>query len=304
MIQVKQFGELPVTNLLGEGIQWRHSDQTLWWTDILSSKLYHHDPQTGSIDILDMPEPLGSFAFTPYKDIILAAFATGFAAFNLKTSALSWLYRPTFLDGEGRFNDGRTDRQGRFWSGTMMANPDNDMRPTGRLFCLDTNLGTSVQETSVTISNGLCWSPSGDRMYFADSPTGCIYAYDVDAHTGAVSGKHVFARSPKGGVPDGAAVDADGNIWSAQWGLGQILVYAPNGDMIGSVDVPASQPTCVAFGGEDLNRLYISSACDGLSDGEQRAQPYAGNVFIFETNVQGLPENTYAGTLPGLSQGQ
>ncbi len=304
MIHAKQIGELSVANLLGEGIQWRHSDQTLWWTDILSSKLYHYDPHTGSLDILDMPEPLGSFAFTSQKDTILAAFATGFATFNLTTGALTWLHRPTFLDGEGRFNDGRIDRNGRFWSGTMMENPTDNVPLTGRLFCLDTKQTISVQETNVTISNGLCWSPSGDRMYFADSPTGSIYAYDFNVDTGLASGKRVFARSPKGGVPDGAAVDADGNVWSAQWGLGKILVYAPNGNVIGSVDVPVSQPTCVAFGGEDLNWLYVSSACDGLGADERLTQPGAGNVFIFETNAQGLPENTYAGVLPALKQDQ
>ncbi len=294
--------EIAVSNLLGEGIQWRHEDQSLWWTDILAQKLYRYDLDGANVRTWDMPEPLGSFAFTSDPDVIVAAFASGFAMFGLRTCSTSWISRPTFLPGEGRFNDGRADRQGRFWSGTMMADPEGIDPAVGRLFRLDLDGQVSVHETNINISNGLCWSPDSSNLYFADSLKGEIYRYAFDAKSGNCRQRTVFAEAPTGGSPDGAAVDAYGNLWSAQWGLGEIHVYTKEGELTGAITVPASQPTCVAFGGDNMDMLFVSSAKDGLSDIELAKQPSAGNVFVYKTNTKGMPENRFMGSMAVLQE--
>lgn len=296
----RQIDEIPVGNSLGEGVQWRAADQSIWWTDILENKLYRYEWPSKSLHVFDVPEPLGSFAFTDQPSVILAAFASGFAYFNWENGAIKWLHRPAFLPGEGRFNDGRADRQGRFWCGTMMANPEDPIPATGRLFCLDTDHSISVHENGVSISNGIGWSPDSSTFYYADSMRGNIYHYAFDAATGAVSDKKLLARVPRGGGPDGAAVDASGRVWSAQWAASKILAFDPSGEIVGEQAVPASQPTCVAFGGPDLNLIIVTSALDGLSAERLNSEPSAGNVFIFETDIVGLPEGTYKGKAPSL----
>lgn len=289
----EKIDELAVGNLLGEGIQWRSADQSIWWTDILGQKLYSCSWPGKELTIIDTPEPLGSFAFVDDGPTILAAFATGFAWFNTDTLEVTWLQRPEFLPGEGRFNDGRADRQGRFWSGTMVANPGDGRDSAGRLFCLDAQQRLMERERALHISNGLCWSPHSSQMYFADSLLGEIYRYDFDRASGAVSNKAIFAKAPEGGSPDGAGVDGSGRVWSATWGIGKILVYSPDGALVAEVSVPASQPSCIAFGGENFDLLFVTSAKDGLSNDVLGSEPSAGNVFVYQTNATGLPESQY-----------
>lgn len=290
--------EIPIANKLGEGIQWRVEDATLWWTDILACQLFCYHGDSRSIDTWSMSEPLASFAFTPDPDVIIAAMASGFAFYNLASQSLDWISRPPMLTGESRFNDGRADRQGRFWSGTMMANAAEDASATGRLFKLDTDLTTSIHENNMNISNGLCWSPDNRTMYFADSLPGEMIQYDFDPDLGFCTNRRLFAPHTKGASPDGAAVDAHGNLWSAQWGISKIHAYKPDGCLMFELDIPATQPTCVAFGGKKLNLLFVSSAMDGLSREQLSKEPSAGNVFVFETNTQGLPEAIFKGS-PG-----
>ncbi len=302
MITATLIDEVHVGNLLGEGIQWSAGDQAVWWTDILSNVLYRYDPATLSLTKSDMPEPLGSFAFHEDGNSLVAAFSSGFAIVDIASGEISWIHQPPFLAGEGRFNDGRADRQGRFWAGTMMANPGDGSPATGRLFCLNRQLETKVHETAVNISNGICWSPSGDRMYFADSLKGKIFQYDFNSDAGTISNRRTFANLPHGASPDGATVDAKGNLWSAQWGIGKVFTYDPNGQLIFELEIPTSQPTCVAFGGPELDILYVSSACDGLPRATLANEPSAGNIFAFKTSVQGIPESRFSGNLSALKR--
>jgi sugar lactone lactonase YvrE len=287
--------EIAVGNRLGEGVQWRAQDQSLWWTDILGSTLYRLDWQSRTLSQFACPEPVGSFAFTQYPETLIAAFASGFGFFNYNTGAVQWLHRPVFLPGEGRFNDGRADRQGRFWCGTMMAEPGGTSKAAGRLFCLGTDGALSQHEQQINISNGLCWSPDSSILYFADSLKGGIVQYDFDGNDGTLSNKRPFALMPKGGVPDGAAVDADGNVWSAQWGAGKVLMFDKSGMQISEVSIPALQPTCVAFGGPEMDLLFVTSATDGLDEGTTMHQSKNGNVFVFKTSFKGLPECEFTG---------
>ena len=221
------------------------------------------------------------------SDKLICGFASGFAYFNPVKGAIQWLSKIEQDNPGTRLNDGRADRQGRFWAGSMVEVGEQG---AGALYSIDHQLRVSSQISGLTISNGLCWSPDGKLMYHTDTPSRSIYRYDFDTVSGAISNQSLLVRTEKGCFPDGATVDAQGYIWSAQWGASRVVRYNPEGETDFILPLPVSQPTCVAFGGSDLNRLFVTSAYEGL-DAEARAtQPEAGNLFIFETDIKGIAD--------------
>ena len=279
---------VPVQNVLGECPLWSVREARLWWTDIQGRRLFRYDPMTRILDELATPERLGSFAFVAGSDRLITAFESGLALYDPADGALEWLYRLERSTAPVRFNDGRTDRQGRFWAGTMVE--DDGLEPLGRLYCLDHGGRVTRQPDPVFISNALCTSPDGSRLYFGDSPRRTIFVYYLDRISGVLSNQRLFARTPEGAFPDGANVDRDGFVWNAHWGAGRVVRYAPDGSIDRMVEVPASQPSCIAFGGPDMNLLFVTSARDGLKSDILPRQPSAGNLFIFRTDITGLPD--------------
>ena len=284
---------IPARNTLGEGIQWDALGQTLWWTDIQARELLRCQwPAVDTMIRSSLPERLGSFGLCADGQRLIAAFESGIARYDLNRGTTEWLMKLPPMPAKVRFNDGRVDRQGRFWCGTMVEG-DRSIA-LGQLFCTERQGEVQCREEGILISNGICWSPNSERFFFADSPRHEIYAFDFDAVGGRLSNRRVFARTPEGVHPDGADVDEEGGLWSAQWGAGQVARYTPDGKVDRLLKVPASQPTCVAFGGPDLKHLFVTSARDGLNDAALDAQPQAGNVFVFETDVRGLPSARFA----------
>ncbi len=279
---------VPVQNILGEGPLWSVCDARLWWTDIQGRRLYRYDPVTRTLDEIATPERLCSFAFVAGSDRLIAAFESGLALYDPANGALRWLYRLERGTAPIRFNDGRTDRQGRFWAGTMVEGGGPE--PLGRLHCLDRKGRVTRQPDLVFISNALCTSPDGSRLYFADSPRRTIFVYDLDRISGVLSGRRRFVETPQGAFPDGANVDREGFVWNAHWGAGRVVRYDPDGCIDRMVDVPASQPSCIAFGGPEMNLLFVTSARDGLKDDILLSQPDAGNLFVYRTDITGLPD--------------
>lgn len=292
MPKVKLIDTIPCANLLGEGVQWNQQDNCFWWTDIHSAKFYRYHLASKKMSQWDLPEKLGCFAFAKNDSRLLAAFASGFAWFEPETGALEWIAKPEAHLIGNRSNDGRCDRQGRFWMGTIREQ-QNRPGQCASLYSLKADGSVSLHLTGLHISNALCWSPDSRKLYHADSPTHSIRVYDFDAQTGELSNAQLFAQTSAGIEPDGACVDAEGFIWNAQWGGSHVVRYAPDGSIDFILPMPVRQPTCVAFGGEDLNLLAVTSASIGLSDEELQQQPQAGNVFIFETDVIGLPESRF-----------
>ncbi len=285
---------LNVSNQLGEGVQWNDKSQTIWWTDIESNLIYCYSVVSNKFVEFHMPDRVGCFSFTDNDEQLIVGFAKGIALFNIKNGQLDWLAKPEDNIKGNRFNDGRTDRQGRFWSGTMVEYQVDTHQQASLYFINDKQECQKVFE-QIQISNSLCWSPDSLTMYHADSPSREIYQYSFDPISARVSNKKLFATSEKGSFPDGSCVDSQGYLWNAQWGGGRVVRYHPNGEINLVLHLPISQPTCVTIGGSALDWLIITSAKQDLDPEQLKKEPLAGSLFIYQLyGVKGLPESRYS----------
>ena len=278
-------------NLLGECVLWDERAAALWWTDILSKHLYRLDWSRQSLRELLLPERLGSFGFIADRPELIAAFESGVALYHPFQRTVQWLLRPDAQPVPWRFNDGRVDRQGRFWTGTMLESGALDGE--AMLYRVDASCQVTCQERGLRITNGLCASPDGRRLYLADSARSIIYKYDLDPSSGALTNRKIFTQTASGVCPDGAAMDESGCLWSAHWGAGCVVRYRPDGSVDRVLRVQVTQPTCVAFGGSDLDLLFVTSARVGLTEETLMREPHAGDVLVYRVNVKGLPESRY-----------
>jgi sugar lactone lactonase YvrE len=190
-----------------------------------------------------------------------------------------------------RFNEMCCDDAGRVWVGYMN---DRTRAPEGWLFRVDDGTFTPVAD-SVAVPNSLAWSPDNTVMYFSDGQEPVIWRYDFDLGAGQIANRTRFAAMPGGrGVPDGAAVDTEGYLWSANYGGGAVNRYAPDGTVDRVVELPVSQPTACAFGGEDLDILFITTARQRLSPAELAREPLAGHLFAMRPGGRGRPVSSAA----------
>jgi sugar lactone lactonase YvrE len=218
----------------------------------------------------------------------------GLAFWDTQTQVLSFIGDPEADNPSTRFNDGAVDRHGRFWAGSM--NEVDFMTPDGSLYRLDPDKSIHRMEVEIPLANGVGWSPDDALMYFTDSARQVIWAYDFDPAAGSISNRRPFVRvSGKGLLPDGLTVDSEGYVWSAQWNGWNVTRYDPNGKVDRVIELPAQQITCPAFGGEDMDELYITSAAAGLGEEEREKQPLAGALFRVKVGVKGTPEPKFAG---------
>ena len=288
---IKLIDIIPAGDIVGEGVLWDWRRQALWWTDIQRSRLYRYDWAKRERTILPAPERIGSFGLVARSDDLIAAFASGIAMYDPVATRVTWLARPEVDRPDIRFNDGRVDRRGRFWTGTMQDHGTRE--PIGKLYSFDSTRGLRCHIDAVLISNGLCMSPDGAKLYFADSPTRTISVYDVDEPAGTLGAPRVFVRTVEPAVPDGATVDADGCVWNALWGGSCVVRYTPDGREDLRVALPVSQLTCVCFGGPELDLMFVTSAREHLDAAALQREPHAGNVFVYQTPFRGLPEEEY-----------
>ena len=289
---IELISTIPVQNGLGEGIIWDHQRQRLWWTDIENSQLYRYDPITENLEQWSTPERLCCFAPVAGQDYLVTAFASGFAFYDPVNGSLDWIEKVEADNPGTRLNDGRTDRQGRMWAGTMVENSDQASY-RGSLYCLDSNLVVRKTIGNLLITNSLCWSPDSKRMYHCDTPRQKINYYPFDSQSGNVGDREVLVSTEEGCYPDGSIVDADGFLWNAQWGGSKVVRYAADGSTNLEIKLPVSQPTCVAFGGADLDLVFVTTARQGLSEEALRGQSQAGDVFVYKTDYRGLVESAF-----------
>jgi L-arabinonolactonase len=276
---------------LGEVPVWDVEEQSIWWVDIEGRRLHRHHPDTGTTEHWSFEQRIGSFALRR-KGGLVCAFERGFAFFDPPTGRIDWIARPD-SDPGNRFNDGKCDRNGRFWAGTM---DDGLTRPSGALYRLDPDLTVHVMETGICISNALAWNPDDTRFYFCDTPERHLRVYDYDAPSGTISNRRVFADLGEDpGNPDGGTVDAEGCVWNAQWDGWRLVRYAPDGRVDRVVPLPVQKPTSVMFGGRNLRTLYVTSAIWDLAGEALARQPMAGSLLALDPGVAGLAETRFAG---------
>jgi L-arabinonolactonase len=279
-------------NQLAEGPLWDPIERSLFWVDIPAGLVQRFDPASGARAAWTLPEGVGALALRE-KGGLVVALASGFALFDPASGALRRLASPEAGLPDNRMNDGKCDRRGRFWAGTMNAGADMF---AGSLYRLDADLSFRSMAGGIGISNGPAWSPDDLVFYFADSRRRLIYAYDFDLATGAIANRRVFADcSHEPFEPDGATIDEEGCLWSAQWNGWRIVRYTPDGGVDRIVEMPVQRPTSCMFGGPNLGTLYVTSARIGLTDEELAAQPQAGGVFALDVGVRGLPAFRFAG---------
>jgi sugar lactone lactonase YvrE len=273
--------------LLGECPLWDERTRTLWWVDILSPSLKKLSP-SGRLEVIPLGEAMGSFAFRE-KGGFVAGMKSGLYFFDVeKREAVA---KPEADLPQNRFNDGRCDRDGRFWAGTM---PEPMREPAGSLYRLGADRKVERKRSGITVPNSLAWSPDGRTMYFADSPRRAIWAFDYDRASGEPSNERVFATTQIG-FPDGSCMDADGCLWNAEYGGSRVVRYTPQGRIDRIIEFPVTQPTSCCFGGSNLDTLYVTSATQRIEPELLAKQPLAGGLFAVHAGVTGLSEPEYGG---------
>ena len=272
---------------LGEGPVWDARSGRLVWVDTLGRWIHATDPRTGATESIEVPLDVGAVAPRAAGGYV-AALQDGFwivgdgPARRITTVPEA---RPVL-----RFNDGKCDPTGRFWAGTMAYDKEVG---AASLYRLDAKGRATRVIDGATISNGLAWSEDARTMYYIDSPTQRVDAFTFNSATGEVADRRTVVRIPEElGTPDGMTVDAEGGLWVALWGGGAVHRYV-DGRLDREIRLPVTQPTSCAFGGADLDSLYITSAREGLSEAERRAQPLAGALFRVRPGVRGLPPHEY-----------
>lgn len=276
---------------LGEGPVWVPEEQALYWVDILRPALQRWHPESGDYLYWKMPSEIGCFALREKGGAVLAL-KDGFAFLDFGNSMIDLIFNPESNQPYTRFNDGKCDRRGRFWAGTMDEDGKNFR---GSLYRLNSFQEYHQIISGIGTSNGLGWSPDNRVMYYTDSKKRTIWVYDFDLESGAISNQHVFVTTPTDYIPDGLTVDAEGYVWSAKWDGWKVVRYAPDGSVDLEINLPVQRPTSCVFGGSDLTDLYITSASTGLSRAELAEQPLAGCIFIVESGTKGLLEPRFAG---------
>ena len=274
-------------NILGEVPLWDVAEQALYWVDIEGKRLHRLRPATGAVEQWDMHERIASYALREHGGLVVA-FASGLAFYSLEDGAIEWIARPEADRPGNRFNEGKVDRMGRFWAGTM---DDSLKNRSAALYRLDPDLSLTRVVDEVGISNCFVWSLENDRFWFADTLAQKIDVFDYDHASGAIANRRPFVDTTGLGYsPDGGTIDAEGYLWVAMWDGWKVVRFAPDGTVDREVRLPVARPTSCMFGGPDLATLYVTSAVWDATGEALAAQPLAGGLFALDVGVAGVPE--------------
>jgi sugar lactone lactonase YvrE len=283
---------LDVKASLGECPVWSVDEHALYWIDINAPSLNRFDPALGTNSAWPMPQAIGCFALRAGGGFV-AALRDGIWFVDRQGGLERKVVAAPYDPAHHRFNDGRADRQGRFWAGSMNEKRDAS---SARLYRLSSDLDLVPVLDDMTTSNGLAWSPDGRTMYHADTPTRTVRAYDFDSARGTPANGRVFAHfEGETDRPDGAAVDSEGCYWCAFYRGAKVVRLSPQGLRLTEYAVPAMCPTMCAFGGDDLRTLYVTTARQMREADELARLPESGGIFAMRVDVAGLPEPKFAG---------
>ncbi|MEZ5799000.1 MAG: SMP-30/gluconolactonase/LRE family protein [Paracoccaceae bacterium] len=271
---------------LGEGAFWHPERRQFFWFDILNKKLL--SVTEAGPEEWTFPEMVSAAGWVTADEMVLAC-ESGLILFNLANGRRKPLATVQAGQPATRSNDGRADRQGGFWWGTMGRRGEDDPGLgaiwrwyRGEARCLFPGL---------TIPNAICFAPDGRAAFFTDTPTQRVMRVGLDAQGWPATAPEVFLDLAADGLyPDGAVIDADGVLWLAQWGAARVAAYGPDGRLLRAVEVSAPHSSCPAFGGDDLQTLFVTSARQGMTEAALLACPDAGKTFAFPRTSPGLPE--------------
>ncbi|HSW15625.1 MAG TPA: SMP-30/gluconolactonase/LRE family protein [Ramlibacter sp.] len=279
--------------LLGEGPVWSARDHALYWVDILAPAIHSFDPRDGGTTITRLGAMV-SLAVPRMGSGLLLATPAGLMTYDPARKHMSPFAHPEAERPGNRYNDGKCDRLGRLWIGSMdMGTAAN----RGSLFRVDADGSWKRMDTGFTVPNGMGWSPDDRRMYFTDTFRRTIYVYDFDLRSGAISNRRTLIEFGEAqGKPDGLTVDEEGCLWVAMWDAWHIVRISPDGRELDRLPMPVPRPTSCCFGGENLDTLYITSASVRLSEAELARAPLSGALFAVKPpGVRGLPQTAFAG---------
>jgi sugar lactone lactonase YvrE/DNA-binding IclR family transcriptional regulator len=279
--------------LLGEGPVWSPRDSVLYWVDILGPSMHRFDTGSGR-DTETRLSAMASVAIPKATGGMLLATPAGLVTWDPQDRSVRELCHPESDRPSNRYNDGKCDRMGRLWIGTLdMGSAPN----RGSLYRVDPDGKWQRMDTGFSVCNGLGWSPDNRVFYFTDSARRTVYAYDFDLRRGTIANRRpLIVLDAQDGSPDGLTVDEDGCLWVAVWDAWRIARHAPDGRELLRVPMPVPRPTSCCFGGAGLDTLYVTSACVRLSEELLAAAPLSGSLFAVRVpGVRGLPENTFAG---------
>ncbi|ACK68536.1 SMP-30/Gluconolaconase/LRE domain protein [Gloeothece citriformis PCC 7424] len=279
--------------LLGECPCWDHHKQLLYWVDILNKQLHIYSPQNNTDRIIQLEEYVSCVVPRSSGGVVLGL-ATGFAALDLDSETVKFLAKPENHPPTNRFNDGKCDPAGRFLAGTM----DFEQRENaGFLYTLESNLQIKQLLDHTTVANGMGWSPDYSTLYFIDSPTQTIFAFDYDLDQGTIKNRREAIKIPDGeGFPDGMTTDLEGMIWVALWAGAKVMRWNPNtGELLQTIPIPARNVTSCTFGGQNMNELYITTARQDMNEDDFQKYPQTGSLFKLKTDVVGMTNFEFRG---------
>jgi D-xylonolactonase len=273
--------------ILGEGPTWSARERAVYWVDVKGKALHRHSLAGEERRSWTMPDMIGWVVERRDRPGFIAGMRTGFAELTLDPLTILPIGEPEPHLPGNRFNDGKADAAGRIWAGTM----DNaEKEASGAFYRLDQDLRWTCVDQGYLVPNGPTFSSNGRALFHVDSALRTIYRFDLD-EAGELSGKRVHIRFEKQwGYPDGLTTDADGCLWIACWGGAQVARFDPDGRLMRHIPMPVAQPTSCVFAGENLDRMFVTSAAIGTS-----GDPLAGALFEIDPEVRGLPINSFAG---------
>lgn len=276
---------------LGECPRWDEKEGLLYWLDINAGQLHCFNPSTGGDEFLQFDEEIGCFSLRERGGFLLAM-RTGFYTLDGWNTDRSFICDPEEGMEKNRFNDGRADARGRMFAGSVYPPKDHG---GASIYSLSPEGEVKKWVDNLLTSNGIAFSPDGTTFYYTDTPSHAIQQCDYDLETGTPSNCRLFHQFPHGqGRPDGAAVDSEGFYWTALYEGGRVVRLSPEGVVVQEIAIPAKCPTMVAFGGDDLKTLYITSVGNRPEE-ELKQFPDSGSVFRVRVDVAGLPEHRFGG---------
>lgn len=290
MTAVQCIWEIPAA--LGEGSLWVAGENAVYWVDIIGRNVHRLSLEDDLRQSWTFDTAITSLA-TRAQGGFVCTITDGFAWLDLENGSIEPIALPEAGMPQNRFNDGKIDRAGRYWAGSMHTPAQAD---TDILYRLDPHLSLQRMDTGYRISNGPTFSRDGRTLYHTDSTKRTIYAFDCDEN-GDISNKRIFVEltKPDEGAPDGMTVDSEDCIWLAHFGGARITRYSPQGEILQTIPLPVPNVTSCAFAGQELDKLIITTARIAMSDEQLRDHPLAGSLFMAEPGVSGLPSTPFGG---------